>query len=180
MQDDTLSIPQLVSTPAASSKSDDSSITPPEAWGGERLSNKLTLHRQPGNMPSHFAISSSTSLMSGSMFSGLSTSQTSTSYLPGSSRNIASLNSQNTSSNLETSFGFSDKFPFNPTSLSSTTDSVQPALAPRRFSNYAERTSTLSSLSETTASLLVGSPKTMKTGAEAKDAPWNVSIPQCT
>ncbi|KAG5533350.1 hypothetical protein RHGRI_027518 [Rhododendron griersonianum] len=174
-QDDTRSIPQMVSTPAASSKSDDSSITPPEAWGGERLSDKLTHHRQPGNLPSRFAMSSSTSLMSGSMFSGLSTSQTSTSYLAGSGLNIASLNSRNTSSNLETSFGFSEHFPFNSTSLSSNTDSLGPALAPRRYSTYAERTSTLSSLSDRTASLLVGSPKTMKTGAEAKDAPWNVS-----
>ncbi|KAF7134967.1 hypothetical protein RHSIM_Rhsim08G0019600 [Rhododendron simsii] len=139
---------------AASSKSDDSSITPPEAWGGEKLSDKLTHHCQPGNLPSRFAMSSSTS-------SGLNI--------------VASLNSRNTSSNLETSFGFSEHFPFNSTSLSSNTDSLGPALAPRRYSTYAERTSTLSSLSDRTASLLVGSPKTMKTGAEAKDAPWNVS-----
>lgn len=185
-QDDTRSIPQLVSTPAASSKSDDSSITPPEAWGGERLSDKFTNHRQPGTLPSRFALSTSTSLMSGSMFSGfqdlaLSTSQTSTSYLTSSSPTMASLHYRNTSSNQETSLGFSELVPFNSASLSSNPDSMGPALGPpRRFSTYAERTSTLSSLSDRTASLLEGLPKTTKTAAETKDARWNVSIPQCT
>ncbi|KAJ6357653.1 hypothetical protein OIU78_005489 [Salix suchowensis] len=68
------------STPSSSSKSDDSSITPPEAWGDERLSDKTANLHQPLNLPSRFAITSGSSAL-GSMFSGLqdlpsSTSQT--------------------------------------------------------------------------------------------------------
>ncbi|KAG5237526.1 transducin family protein [Salix suchowensis] len=70
------------STPSSSSKSDDSSITPPEAWGDERLSDKTANLHQPLNLPSRFAITSGSSAL-GSMFSGLqdlpsSTSQTGT------------------------------------------------------------------------------------------------------
>ncbi|KAI8557890.1 hypothetical protein RHMOL_Rhmol04G0045900 [Rhododendron molle] len=115
------------------------------------------------------------------MFSGfqdlaLSKSQTSTSYLTSSSLTVPSLHSRNASSNLETSLGFPEHVPFNSTSLSSNPDSMWPALSPRRYSTYAERISTISSLSDGTASLLVRSPKTMKTGDEAKDVRWNVSI----
>ena len=50
VQDDTRSSFTMLGstpTPTPSSKSEDSSITPPEAWGGERLSDKYTHLRQP-------------------------------------------------------------------------------------------------------------------------------------
>ncbi|KAJ4978571.1 hypothetical protein NE237_009351 [Protea cynaroides] len=45
---------QLSATPVASSKSEDSSTTPPEVWGGEALYDKLSHHRQAGILPSRF------------------------------------------------------------------------------------------------------------------------------
>ncbi|PRQ38117.1 hypothetical protein RchiOBHm_Chr4g0410231 [Rosa chinensis] len=51
----------LESIPAPYSKSEDSSITPPEAWGGERLSDKYTNLLQPNIMPSRFGMSAQTS-----------------------------------------------------------------------------------------------------------------------
>ncbi|KAF7146758.1 hypothetical protein RHSIM_Rhsim04G0027700 [Rhododendron simsii] len=128
---------------APSSKRDDSSITPPEAWGGERLSNKSTHHRPPGNWPSRFAMLMSTSLMSGIRINVF--------WIP-----------RSCFVKKPNEYELPDKF--------------KPNRA--RYSTYAERISTISSLSDRTASLLVRSPKTMKTGAEAKDVRWNVSQPQ--
>ncbi|KAL7228981.1 hypothetical protein ACSBR2_007640 [Camellia fascicularis] len=184
-QDDAHSFPQLGSTPSASSKSDDySSITPPEAWGGERLSDKFTHHRQSVISPSRFAMMTSSSLMSGSTFSGSqdltsSTSQTSMSYLTSSNLISANLRNRDNSSNQESSLGFPEHIPFSSMSLSlgtkSTTsgqsnlDSLGSALNhPRKFTTYAERMSTNLAFSDGT-SLSVGSPKTKKTGAETRE-----------
>ncbi|CAK9143918.1 unnamed protein product [Ilex paraguariensis] len=173
---------QLVSTPTAPLKIDDSSsITPPEAWGGAGLPDKFTYHHQSVTIPSRLAMLTSSSLISGSMFSGLqdfSTSQINTSFAANSSVGLANLHSKDTSSNPETSIGFSDHIPFSPTSLSLGTkgitgqanlESVGPALTlPRRFSSYAERISATPSFSDGT-SLSVSSPKTKKTGAETRE-----------
>ncbi|KAA8532743.1 hypothetical protein F0562_032776 [Nyssa sinensis] len=152
-QDDTRSLSPLGSTPTMSSKSDSSSsITPPEAWGGERLSDKFIHHRQPVTLPSRFSMLTSTSLSSGSMFSGLqdlplSTGQTSMSSITNSRPEFGTKGITG-QANLE---------------------SLGPALTlPRRFSTYAERISTTPSFSDGT-SLSVGSPKTKKTGAETRE-----------
>uniref|UniRef100_A0A5B7BFE4 Uncharacterized protein n=1 Tax=Davidia involucrata TaxID=16924 RepID=A0A5B7BFE4_DAVIN len=181
-QDDTRSFSQLGSTPTASSKNDSSSITPPEAWGGERLSDKFIHHRQPVTLPSRFAMLTSSSLTSGSMFSGLqdlslSTSQTSMSSPTSSGPSLANLRTRD-ASNQETSLGFAEHVPFSSTSLSVGTkgitgqtnlESMGLALTlPRRFSTYAERISTTPSFSDGT-SLSAGSPKTKKTGAETRE-----------
>ncbi|KAK6944256.1 hypothetical protein RJ641_025358 [Dillenia turbinata] len=57
-QDDShSSFTPLVSTRTSSSKSKDSSVvTPPEAQGGERLSNRFLHLRQQFNMPFHFGM----------------------------------------------------------------------------------------------------------------------------
>nr|GMC59110.1 protein NEDD1 isoform X1 [Ipomoea batatas] len=169
------SLSQMASTPSASSRSDDSSsITPPEAWGGERFSDRLAHLRQ-----SRFAMSTSSSLASGTMFSGLQDTfpaSHSMSSLTSSSLSLENLRVRETS-NEETSLGSSDHVPLSSTSLSLGTkglngqgslDSLGTALAlPRKFSSYAERISTTSSFSDGTLS--VGSPKTKKTGAETRE-----------
>ncbi|CAI9091576.1 OLC1v1026642C1 [Oldenlandia corymbosa var. corymbosa] len=167
-QDDTLS--SFLSTPTGTSRGTDaSSITPPEAWGGEKLTEKLTL-RHSVNLPSRFA-----SYTSGSMFSGLQDSQ-SLGSLTSSSLSLANLCVRETS-NIEASVGSSELSSFS-SSLSVTTksssgqtnlDSLGTALShPRRFSSYAERISTTPSFADGT-SFSVGSPKIKKTGAETRE-----------
>lgn len=185
MQDDTRSSTQMGSSPTPSTNSDDSSsITPPEAWGGERFSDKFTHHHQSVTLPSRFATLPSSSMMSGSMFSGtedltFSTSQISMSYLTSSSLTLGNLRNRDIS-NQETSLGFSEHAPFSSSSASlsqgtksisgqSNLDLLGPALTlPRRYTTYAERISTTPAFSDGT-SLSVGSPKTKKTGAETRE-----------
>ncbi|CAK7325763.1 unnamed protein product [Dovyalis caffra] len=171
------------STPTPSSKSEDSSITPPEAWGGERLSDKIAHLRQPLNLPSRFSMTSGSST-SGSMFSSLqelpsSTSQTSMSSLTNSSRSFSNLRTRDVSSNQETSMVFPEHISSSSMSLSLGTKGIMgpanleasgPASLnqPRRFSTYAERISTTSSFSDGT-SFSVASPKTKKTGVETRE-----------
>ncbi|KAF3973496.1 hypothetical protein CMV_003076, partial [Castanea mollissima] len=175
----------LGSTPSPSSKSEDSSITPPEAWGGERLSDKYTHLRQPVPLPSRFGtLASGGQSSGGSMFGGLqdlssSTSQTSINSLTNSNFGYANFRAKDVSSNQETSFGFPEHLTSSSTSLSLGTKGITgqtnldlpgPASStlPRRFSTYAERISTASSFSDGT-SLSVGSPKLKKTGAETRE-----------
>ncbi|KAF2296146.1 hypothetical protein GH714_036350 [Hevea brasiliensis] len=175
-QDETRSLSPLGgSTPTPSSKSEESSITPPEAWGGERLSDKLTHLRQPLNVPSHFGM-----LTSGS-FQDLpsSTSQTIMSSLTISNMSFSNLCPRDVSSNQESSMGFSELSSSSSMSQSLSTKSIigqtnldvpgSGALTlPRRFSTYAERISTASSFIDGN-SLSVSSPKTKKTGAETRE-----------
>ncbi|KAF3947948.1 hypothetical protein CMV_025993 [Castanea mollissima] len=175
----------LGSTPSPSSKSEDSSITPPEAWGGERLSDKYTHLRQPVPLPSRFGtLASGGQSSGGSMFGGLqdlssSTSQTSINSLTNSNFGYANFRANDVSLNQETSFGFPEHLTSSSTSLSLGTKGITgqtnldlpgPASStlPRRFSTYAERISTASSFSDGT-SLSVGSPKLKKTGAETRE-----------
>ncbi|KAF7148636.1 hypothetical protein RHSIM_Rhsim03G0137000 [Rhododendron simsii] len=185
VQDDTRSSTQMGSSPTHSTNSDDSSsITPPEAWGGERFSDKFTHHHQSVTLPSRFATLPSSNMMSGSMFSGtedltFSTNQISMSYLTSSSLTLGNMRNRDIS-NQETPLGFSEHVPFSSSSASlsqgtksipgqSNLDLLGPALTlPRRYTTYAERISTTPSFSDGT-SLSVGSPKTKKTGAETRE-----------
>ncbi|XP_015876593.3 protein NEDD1 [Ziziphus jujuba] len=167
------------STPAPSSKSEDS-ITPPEAWGGERLSDKYT-HLRQSILPSRLGISASGGQTSGSILSGLqdlssSTSQTSIIASTNSNLSYANLRTKDVSLSQEASFGFPEHFSSSLSMSLSTKgvmgqtslDSPSSLTLPRRFSTYAERISTTSSFSDGT-SLSVGSPKTKKTGAETRE-----------
>lgn len=181
LQDDARSFALLGSTPSPSSKSEDSSITPPEAWGGEKLSDKFALLRQPLNMASRYGMSTSSGLTSSSMYSGLqdvSLSQTSISSLTDSNPSRENMRTKDVTSYQETSsLGFPEHLSSSFPSLSLGTkgilgsgnlDSSRPSSLtlthrePRR--TYAERISTTSG-----TSLSVGSPKTKKTGAETKE-----------
>lgn len=183
MQDDTKSsFAQLTSTtPAPSAKSEDTSITPPEAWGGERLSDKFAHLRQPLNLPSRFGMFTSSGPTSGSMSSGLhdtSLGQTSLSSLT-SNLSLENLRTKDRFPNTDTSsLVFSEHLPSSLTSLSIGARGIPPVgdsprtsslAVARRTSSYAERISTTSAFSDGTSPLVVGSPKTKKTGAETKE-----------
>ncbi|KAH0763636.1 hypothetical protein KY290_019709 [Solanum tuberosum] len=171
------SFAQLSSTPTSSRGDDSSSITPPEAWGGERLSDRLSHLRQSGNMPSRFAISTSGPLAPGTMLSGLQDNFPATqsiSSLTSSSLSLANLRIKE-NSNEETILGSSEHVSSTSFSVGTkgitgqgTLDSLCSTMSlPRRFSSYAERISTTPSFSDGTLS--VGSPKTKKTGAETRE-----------
>lgn len=183
MQDDDRSFALLGSTPSPSSKSEDSSITPPEAWGGEKLSDKFALLRQPLNMPSRYGMSTSSGLTSSSMYSGpqevsSSLSQKSISTMTDSNLSRENLRTKDVTSYKEiSSLGFPEHLSSSFPSLSLATKGMLGSgnLDPSRTSSltlthreprktYAERISTNSG-----TSLSVGSPKTKKTGAETKD-----------
>ncbi|KDP44868.1 hypothetical protein JCGZ_01368 [Jatropha curcas] len=172
------------SSPTPSSKSEESSITPPEAWGGERLSDKFAHLRQPLNLPSRLVMLNSGGLTSGSMLTGLqdvssSSNQTIMSSLMNSTLSFPNLRARDISSNQENPTGFSEHFSSSSMSQSLGTKSITgPAnldatgpgslALPRRFSTYAERISTASSFIDGT-SLSVNSPKLKKTGAETRE-----------
>ncbi|GKU92014.1 hypothetical protein SLEP1_g5801 [Rubroshorea leprosula] len=165
-QDDTRSsFTTLGSTPAPSSKNEDS-ITPPEAWGGLR------------HQPSRLGVSTSGGLTSSSMFSGTqdlssALSQMSMSSLTSSNLSYENFRAKDVSANQETSLGrpehFSSSMSFSLGTKgamgAANLDSPRLASLNRRFSNFAERISTTSAFSDGTSNL-VASPKTKKTGAE--------------
>ncbi|XVF83774.1 hypothetical protein PTKIN_Ptkin16aG0519700 [Pterospermum kingtungense] len=180
-QDDTRSFPALGSTPPPSSKSEEASITPPEAWGGEMISDKFTHLRY---LPSRFGVQASSGLTSSSIYSGQdqssTLSQTSISSLTSSNLSYDNLHKNHASSNQETSLGFPEHFSSSSLSALSLgskgitgadnldTPKLGSLALPRRFSTYAERISTTSAFSDG-ASHLVASPKTKKTGAETRE-----------
>lgn len=183
MQDDSQSSAQLGDTPPPS-KTEESAITPPEAWGGEKISEKLAHLRQPLNLPSRFGMLSG-SQSTGSMFSSIqdlvpSTSQNSSIMLTNSDFPYPNLRTKDASSVLDSSLGFPQNFPSSSAmppsfgvksilSQSSLDNLGTTSLALlRRFSTYAERISTTSSFSDGTA-ISLGSPKTKKTGIETKE-----------
>ena len=180
---------------ATSSKSEQSfSATPPEAWGGEALSDKLSHHRSALSKPSRFITTSgsltSGPLMSSSTFAGLQESSASTSHTAISSLTNTSLITNlhgKDISNREALSGLSEPsstFPFSSivsslgtSSLGTKNSSGQANLdvpglmsvaLPRRYSTYADRISTISSFSDG-ASYGMGSPKLKKTGAETRE-----------
>ncbi|KAK4734108.1 hypothetical protein R3W88_008369 [Solanum pinnatisectum] len=167
------SFAQLSSTPISSRGDDSSSITPPEAWGGERLSDRLSHLR----LPSRFAISTSGPLAPGTMLSGLQDNFPATqsiSSLTSSSLSLANLRIKE-NPNEETILGSSEHVSSTSFSVGTkgitgqgTLDSLGSTMSlPRRFSSYAERIGTTPSFSDGTLS--AGSPKTKKTGAETRE-----------
>lgn len=178
---------QMVSTPAPAlnSKNENSSITPPEAWGGEKLSDKFAQLRQPINLPSRFGMLASTSQTSSSIISGLqdptsSVSQSSIPSLTNLNLNYPNLRTKDVSSQ-DVSLSIPEHFSTTTASLSlgtrasiglSNPDSPRTTsmTLPRRFSTYAERLSTTSSFSD---GLSVGSPKTKKMGSETREEVLN-------
>lgn len=182
MQDENRILTQLGSTTPQSSKSEDSSTTPPEAWGGEKVLDKYAHIRQPLTLPSRLGTLAG-SQTSGSMFSfqdfPSSVSPTSISSLTNSNFDYTNLRSKDASNIQETPLGYSELPPSSSLSLSfgpkgvmgqTTVESSGTAslTLPRRLSTYAERISTTSSFSDG-PSISVGSPKTKKTGVETKE-----------
>ncbi|XP_044508869.1 protein NEDD1-like [Mangifera indica] len=182
------SFTESVSTPAPSSKvEDDSSITPPEAWGGEKLPDKFTNLR----LPSRFGTLTSIGLTAGSVYSDLSSSlnQMNTSFLTSSSLSYENLSTKDISSKQEpSSLGFPESLSSSSTSLSLGGKGFAGAAGldlprnsstlPRRFSTYAERISTTSTFSDGT-SPSSASPKTKKTGAETREEILSSLLSRC-
>ncbi|CAN8270091.1 unnamed protein product [Cochlearia groenlandica] len=175
------------STPTISSKSEFSSLTPPEAWGGEKFNHfagndKFSDKFSHLNPPFRLGVSSTTASTSGSLYSSsrdfpLSLGQNQTS--------LANINTssefpgiRNYSSKFDKSSTLADNFPSSPLlskgiAAPGNIDSLK--LSPsftRRFSTYAERISTTSSFSDG-AFLSTGSPKIKKTGAETREEVMN-------
>ncbi|XP_047315785.1 protein NEDD1-like [Impatiens glandulifera] len=172
---DSFSSSKLSSTISAeSSKKNDSSITPPEAWGGLRLSERYHL-RQSVNLPSRFATLSS-GPMTGSTHLGSHDPSLSTSYLSSSSLGLTNLRVKDISSNRDTSFDQSEDassssrdMTKNVPSLSNLDSLGTPLTLPRRFSSYAERISATPQFCDASASVSTASPKTKKSGTETRD-----------
>ncbi|XP_047182245.1 protein NEDD1 isoform X1 [Vigna umbellata] len=179
------SFPLAGSTPPPPSKSEDSSITPPEAWGGERLSEKYAYQRQPVTVPSRFGMLGSSGQTAGSMLSGLQDTSSSmgVSSYASSSLSLANIRTKDASTSQETSLGFTDHtfstslpLPVNAKSSLGQANIESPKILDsprmsafnRRFSTYAERISTTSTFSDG-VSLSVGSPKIKKSGAETRE-----------
>ncbi|XP_071732796.1 protein NEDD1-like isoform X2 [Rutidosis leptorrhynchoides] len=165
MDDSRTPISQPISFPIRTDEP--SSITPPEAWGGERVSDKFARPRQQVTLPSRFAtLSSSSSIFSGSMMTGLQNPS-----LPSIQTGI-NFQIRDNSFSQESPLAYSD-VPFGSTSVTlgmqGNLESSGLALTQtRRFSSYAERISTNPSFSDATVSA-VGSLKVKKSEAETKE-----------
>ncbi|XP_027187732.2 LOW QUALITY PROTEIN: protein NEDD1 [Cicer arietinum] len=179
------SFPLVGLTPPPSTKSEESSITPPEAWGGEKLADKYTYIRPAVNAPSRFGMLASSGQTAGSMLSGLqdTSSSSSISSYTSSSLNFSNLRTKDVSTSQETSLGFTDHMFSTSLPLSISTksslvqanvesprisDSPRMSSFSRRISSYAERISTAPSFGDG-VSLSVGSPKIKKSGAETRE-----------
>ncbi|KAL0404147.1 UNVERIFIED_CONTAM: protein NEDD1 [Sesamum radiatum] len=184
LQDDVHSALSPLTSILTSTRADDSSsTTTPEAWGGQRLSDKFSHQRQSTNMPSRFAMMASSSSLSGLVSSGLQdglpTSQNTSSLASG----LSQINLRGKENSIqEISLGSSEAV-VSPSVTKSITgqanlDTLGPALSlPRRFSSYAKRIAATPSLSET-SSLSIGSPKSKKTGAETREELLNSLLPR--
>ncbi|CAI8586216.1 unnamed protein product [Vicia faba] len=167
-----------------STKSEESSITPPEAWGGEKLADKYIYPRQ-ANAPSRFGMLASSGQAAGLTHSGVQDTSSSSGISPytSSSLNFSNLRTKDVSTGQETPLGFSDHmfstslpFPINTKASigQANIDSPKISDSPRmqsfskRISSYAERISTAPAFGDG-ASLAVGSPKIKKSGAETRE-----------
>ncbi|KAH9615732.1 hypothetical protein KSS87_011404 [Heliosperma pusillum] len=183
-QDDLHSTLPGFTTDPASRSDESSSITPPEAWGGDRLSEKLALYRQNGSLPSRFSMLTSAST-STSMLAGLQdpspANQSSMNYSTTTSPSLfsATLQAKDTSAGQEISTGFLGHVPFSSLSMNigSKSGTSQPSLEStgpsswnlsRKLSTYAERISTSSAYTDG-VSASMGSPKIKKTGVETRE-----------
>ncbi|XP_071686665.1 protein NEDD1-like [Rutidosis leptorrhynchoides] len=170
MDDTRTPISQPISSPVKANEP--SSITPPEAWGGERASDKFARPRQQGTLPSRFAtLASSSSISSGSMMTGLQDLS-----LPSNQTGI-NYRVRDSSFSQESPLAFSD-VTFGSTSVTlGVKGNMESSTQTRRFSSYAERISTNPSFSDGTV-CAVGSPKVKKTGAETKEEPLSSFSPK--
>ncbi|KAL6580332.1 hypothetical protein OROMI_008356 [Orobanche minor] len=170
LQDDICStFSQLTSSPASTRTADSFSINPPEAWGGERLSDKFSHHRQVINMPSRFASLASTSSSSALMLSGLQDSQSTSSLASGLSLSNMRTREPHNETLLESSEAVSSPLGTKNISAQSNFDKLSPALSlTRRFSSYAERIGATPSFCDA-SSFPLGSPKSKKTGPETRE-----------
>ncbi|XP_057804089.1 protein NEDD1-like isoform X2 [Salvia miltiorrhiza] len=166
-QDDTASTyTQLASTPASTRTDDASSITPPEAWGGERLSDKSSQLPQSINLPSRVATSGL--LLSGlQLLDSLPTNQSTSSLI--SSLSLNSLRVRETLNHEGSIEAVSSPLGTKGITAQANLENLGLTLShPRRFSSYAERIGATPSLNDT-SSFPGGSPKSKKTGAETRE-----------
>ncbi|GMI90294.1 NEURAL PRECURSOR CELL EXPRESSED, DEVELOPMENTALLY DOWN-REGULATED GENE 1 [Hibiscus trionum] len=185
-QDDTRPCTSLGYMPSTSSKSEDASITPPESWGGEKISDKFSrLRRQP----SRFGMEASGGLTTSSFCSGQSQStmlrQTSISSLTSSDISYENMHAKDVYSNQETSVGFPEHFSSSMSAFlgsngitgagSLDSPKLSSLALSRRFSTLAERIGTTSAFSDGT-SQLGASPKTKKTGDETREELLNTLL----
>ncbi|AED90947.1 Transducin/WD40 repeat-like superfamily protein [Arabidopsis thaliana] len=175
-------------TPTASSKSEDSALTPPEAWGGDKFSEKFNQLANEKfsdkfshlHAPSRLAVSSTGASTSGSMFSSSRDFPLSHGQTNFANASLEFPRIRDFSSTFETSSTQTDNnLPSSPLFTKGITapgniDSLR--LSPnftRRFSTYAERISTTSSFSDGASLSLGGSPKIKKTGSETREEVLN-------
>ncbi|MBA0870219.1 hypothetical protein Goshw_000791, partial [Gossypium schwendimanii] len=178
--DVTKSFTTLESTPTPSFKSKDTSITPLEAWGGEKTSDKFAHLRQ---LSSRFGMQASGGLTTSSIYAGqdqcsmLSQTMSNLSYENFHTKDV-SLNQESSSLGFPEHFSSSSmsalSFSLKGITRAGSLDSpkLAPLAPPRRFSTYAGRISTTSTFSDRT-SHLVASPKIKKTGAETREDLFN-------
>ncbi|KAI4299509.1 hypothetical protein L6164_032965 [Bauhinia variegata] len=181
-QDETRSSFPFVGSSPPSSKNEhsDSSITPPEAWGGEKLSDKYAYRLQPINAPSHLGMLASSGETAGSMFSGLHNPSSSVGIrsFTNSSFSNANLRAKDVSTSQEDLLSYPNHDSFSSMPLSINTKAIlgqstidSPGMSsftiPRRFSSYAERLSTTSTFNG--VSFSVGLHMVKKSGAETRE-----------
>ncbi|KAH7672812.1 protein NEDD1 protein [Dioscorea alata] len=182
-QEDSSNAPSMSATPTASLKSDSSlSLTPPEAWGGNALVDKLAHRRQLA--PAVSRILPSLSLApSGSIYSGIQESSSFSSHpLKNPSSNpstssmtlpsIATLKNEALSESSSVYNPSSASTSFAAKTLASSVNIELPGSVPptlqRRYSTYAERMAVTSSLADVSSST-ISSPKSKKTGDETRE-----------
>ncbi|KAJ0987824.1 hypothetical protein J5N97_006180 [Dioscorea zingiberensis] len=171
----------LTAAPGASKSESSSSSTPPEAWGGNALTNKLS-NRHPTPAVSHFT-PSLTLVSNGSVFRGLQDSSSSASHSKNSTyplSNSLSLPSTTALKNEVSSFtepstiyhpsyvstSMGNKLLASP--LNAELPALVPSILPRRYSSYAERISTTSAFNGGTFSTM-DSPKSKQATVETRD-----------
>lgn len=156
----------LGSTPSPSSKSEDTSITPPEAWGGEKLSDKYAHMRA---FPSRLGILTANQASSSfppDLFATLNQTSLGSSANP--SSNFANLQTKDISLNQDISLGALDSYSL-PASMSPGVKGVLGGLAAtdplassgRKYTSYAQRINGTSPVT--------GSPKIKKTELEPRE-----------
>ncbi|KAJ4883399.1 Transducin/WD40 repeat-like superfamily protein [Raphanus sativus] len=172
-QDDTEAVafsPFGTTTPTASTKSEDSSaLTPPESWGGGRLSdkfNQLATEKVSTHLhaPSRFGVASTSGSTSGSTFSSsrdFPSSLGQTNLVGSEFPRIRDFSSASENSPSSPSLAKRMTGPGNIESLR-----LSPSFTRRYPSTYAERISTTPSFSDGTSLSTGGSPKIKKTGEE--------------
>lgn len=183
VQEDSSNAPSMSATPTASLKSDSSlSLTPPEAWGGNALVDKLAHRRQLA--PAVSRILPSLSLApSGSIYSGIQESSSFSSHSlknPSSNPSTSSMTLPSIATLKNEALSESSSV-YNPSSAStsfaaktivSSANIELPGLVPpthqRRYSTYAERMAVTSSLADVSSST-ISSPKSKKTGDETRE-----------